>query len=239
MTAIKHHFDIIQRTPEWDKLRRGMITASAIDKILTPTLKPANNENTRTYLFELAAQRIANVPEDNFMSYAMERGLLEEGEARKVYAEEYEPVKECGFIVNSSMGFDCGMSPDGLVGEDGLIEVKSRLSKYQVATIVQHIADADNCETPIPKEFMLQVQGGLLITGRAWCDFITYSNGLNMAAIRCHPIADYQIAIMGAIKAAEAKIKEIVQKYEAATTNPENRIHPVQWQDYSEEIRLE
>ena len=85
------------------------------------------------------------------------------------------------------------MSPDGLVGDLGLIEVKGRMAKYQVQTILEHIAPPDAASI-IPMEFMLQVQDGLFVTEREWCDFISYSNGLNMAVIRVRPIEEYQVA---------------------------------------------
>lgn len=226
-----------QGCAEWHEKRNGIITASEMDTFISPkTLKPATNEKTRTSLYKLAAERIYPDAEvDNFMSYAMERGHLEEIEMRKVYSEKYAKVDECGFVINHSLGFPIGFSPDGLVGDDGLIEGKSRLPKYQVQTIIEHMA-ADEPATVIPSEYMLQVQTGLFVTGRKWCDFLSYSNGLNMIAIRCYPLEKYQVAIKAACNTAQDAVCHMLAKYEAAITQDGARVQPVDYIDHHEEI---
>ena len=114
-------------------------------------------------------------------------------------AETYAPVTEIGFVTNDQFGFVLGYSPDGLVGDDGLIECKSRCQKYQIQTLTDMIA---------PDEFMLQLQTGLLVTGRKWIDFVSYCGGLPMVTIRVHPDPDIQGAIIHAASIFEAKIAE-------------------------------
>lgn len=229
-----YYHSLVQGTDEWLALRHGMITASNMNKILTPTLKTANNEKSRAFHYELAADRITGRPEPHYMSYDMERGHLEEAEARKLYSKEIAPVQECGFVISHELSFPFGMSPDGLVGDDGMIECKSRLAKYQVQTIFDHIVQ--DAETPIPVEFMLQVQSGLFVTKRKWCDFLSYSNGLNMTVIRCFPDPEYQDAIMNAVVTAQLKISLIVDEYKAAVSENTARIFPVEWIDHADEI---
>ena len=233
-----HYYHRLQQgCQEWHDLRKGMLTASIMDKVITPaTLKIANNKDTRTSIFELAAQRVTDIPDDNFISYAMERGNLEETEARIAYSQQFELVAECGFITNDSLGFHVGFSPDGLVGNDGIIENKSRDKKYQMQTIIEHLVTRDDANL-IPREYMLQVQTGLWVTGRKWCDFTSYSNGMNMAAIRVEPIPIYQDKIAEAAEATENRVQQCVDKYRAAITNPSNRIIPVEWIDHHEEIQ--
>lgn len=236
-----YYWDLTQGSEEWDKLRLGRITASNIDKILTPTLKAANNKDTRVFIYDLATQRITGETPFNFQSYDMMRGKLEEGEARNLYSQKEEPVRECGFVLRMIRSTDLpdlfvGFSPDGMVADDGIIECKSRLAKYQVQTIVQHLARPDP-ETIIPPEYMLQVQAGLYISGRQWCDFLSYSNGVNMICVRVEPIPEYQDAIESAIIRAETAVRAVVDQYYAATEDDRNRIHPVKWIDHDEEIR--
>lgn len=231
MTQYFH--DIVQGSDEWHELRLGMITASEMNKILTPTLKTANNKETRTHLYELAAQRITQHVDPHYVSYDMERGKLEETDARIEYEKHYDPVKLCGFVVNKTLGFPVGFSPDGLVGDDGFIEIKSRVAKYQVQTIVEYLAN-DTPDTPIPIEFMLQCQTGLFVTGRKWCDFVSFSNGFNMLKIRTFPDPTYQAAISLAAEYADNKIRGIVRQCKGVTSD----IHPVARADYSEEISL-
>lgn len=235
MGDVRYYHHLPQGTDEWLKLRLGMLTASEISKVLTPTLKVANNADTRKHIFDLAAQRITKHVEPHFESWDMRMGHLVEIDARQKYSELYAPVKECGFIINDSLGFEAGMSPDGLVGDLGQIEVKSRMAKYQVQTILEHIAPPDAASI-IPMEYMLQVQDGLFITGREWCDFISYSNGLNMAVIRVRPIEEYQVAIKKARIETEAKLKELVETYTRAVNADGAKIHPVARNDYNEEM---
>lgn len=228
---VRYYHNLVQGCQEWLDLRKGMLTASTMNLALSEkTLKIANNDKIRQHIYQLAAERVGCPDGDNFVSYAMERGNLEEVEARIEYSRLYEPVAECGFIINGNLGF----SPDGLVGNDGQIEVKSRMPKYQVQTIVEHYGEHEN--TPIPSEFMLQVQTGLFVSGRKWCDFLSYSNGMNMAPIRCFPIEQYQAAIEEAAIVTEAKVKAVVKKYQQIVDNPENRITPVRFIDHNPEI---
>lgn len=235
VNGVDYFHELTQSSEEWHQLRYGMITASNIDKILTPTLKIANNKDTRTFVYELAAERLVKLPIENYISWDMERGKLEEIEARIKYSKEYEEAKECGFVINKKLGFPVGFSPDGLVGEAGIIEVKSRKPKYQVQTILEHIVQKEAAKTPIPIEFMLQVQSSLWITGREWCDFISYSNGFNMTVIRCEPDPVYQAAIEEAIEAAEYQIKTITKDVREKMIDSDN-IKRVNWINHHEEM---
>ena len=113
-------------------------------------------------------------------------------------------MTETGFVTNDQWGFTLGYSPDGLVGDDGLIEVKSRYQRFQVETIINGA---------MPDDYMMQVQTGLLVTGRKWCDFISYSGGLPMVTIRIEPDAEVQGAILQAAAAFESRIAERLEAY--------------------------
>lgn len=204
---IRYHYDIEQGTPEWLSLRCGILTASEIKLIITPTLKVASNDKERAHLFELLAQRITDYTEPRFVSDDMLRGHEDEIEARIKYAEHYAPVKECGFITRNMGGIVIGYSPDGLVGDDGLIECKSRRQKYQVETIM-----ADE----VPAEYMLQIQAGLLVSGRQWLDFISYSAGLPMFVKRVLPDERYRAAIIAAATEFENRLQLALDRYQSA-----------------------
>ena len=234
--SVHYYHRLTQGSTEWHDLRRGMLTASTMDKVITPaTLKIANNKDTRASIYELAAARVTNIPGENFVSYAMERGNLEDVEARIAYSERYEQANECGFVLNDSLGFPVGFSPDALIGEYGAIEVKSRNAKFQMQTIIEHLSTKAD-DNLIPKEFMLQVQTGLWVTKRKWIDFVSYSNGMNMVAIRVEPIEIYQEKIEEAAISTESQIKTLVDDYTAAVNDKNNRVVPVEWIDHSEEI---
>ena len=201
---ITYHPDLEQGTPEWLEMRRGLLTASEVNLILTPTLKVAKNDKTRQHVYELAAQRITEYVEPTYIGDDMLRGWEDEVRARDLYSAKYAPVTECGFVTNDAWGFTIGYSPDGLVGDDGLIEIKSRRQKYQVQTII---------EGTTPDDYILQVQTGLLVTGRKWLDFISYSGGIPMFVTRVYPDPVIQDAIVTAASQFEASVCKAVAIY--------------------------
>lgn len=188
-----------QGSDEWLAARCGMITASEVKHIITPSLKPANNDKTRAHLYDLLAQRITRHVEPLYLSDDMLRGKVDEIDARNLYARQFAPVHEVGFITNDKWGFMLGYSPDGLVGDDGAIECKSRRPKYQVQTIVDGV---------LPDEYLMQIQTGLLVSERAWIDFISFSAGLPMFTLRCWPDEVVQDAIIEAVGEFEAALEK-------------------------------
>ena len=205
MTIIYHEaFD--QGSEQWHAARCGLLTASTICRIMTPKAKLANNGESRQHVYEIAAQRITKYVEPQFITDSMLRGHVDELEARALYAAKYAPVREVGFVTNDQWGFTLGYSPDGIIGNDGLIEAKSRRQKYQIQTIA---TDA------VPDEYVLQCQTGLLVTGRKWLDFISYSGGLPMAVIRVEPDSAMQDAIVEAATAFEAQVAAVIATYHA------------------------
>lgn len=209
---IKYNYNINQGTEEWHKLRQGILTASEIKKIITPTLKVANNGEVRTHAYEITAQRACNFIEPVYENWDMQRGKIEEEYAKELYSEHYGSVSDCGFITNDKWDFTLGYSPDGLVGTDGLIEIKSRCQKYQTQTII---------DNEMPKDFMIQVQSALLISQREWCDFISYSNGMPMFVKRVLPNFEIQAAIVKAAQEFEQRVQDLLRVY---TENSKNFI---------------
>ena len=137
----------------------------------------------------------------------MVRGQEDEVEARILYAQHFAPVQDVGFITNDKWGFTLGYSPDGLVGDDGLIECKSRCQKYQIETLVTQA---------VPDIYMAQLQTGLLVSERAWIDFVSYCGGMPMVTIRVYPDAKIQTAIIEAASAFESRLNEKLMNYHSA-----------------------
>ena len=206
--------DLVQGSDEWLAARCGLLTASEMKLILTPgTLKQASNDKERAHLFELLAQRITRYVEPHFVTDDMLRGHEDEVEAKRIYADNYAAVdSSVGFITNDKWGFTLGYSPDGLVGDAGAIECKSRRQKYQVQTLIENTLNGT-----IPGEYMLQIQTGMLVAERAWCDFISYSGGLPMTTIRVWPDAKIQQAIVEAAGAFEARLVEKLAAFKQAS----------------------
>lgn len=205
--TITYHDNVEQGSDAWLAMRCGLLTASEMKLILTPTIKVANNDKTRLHAYELAFQRISRFVEPQYISDTMLRGKEDEFYARDEYRKHYAAVAETGFVTNDRWGFTIGYSPDGLVGDDGLIEIKSRAGKYQVQTISRD---------EVPEEYWLQVQTGMLVTERDWLDFISYSGGLPMYVKRVEACPDTQAAIVQAATAFEVRVAEIEQEYRAS-----------------------
>lgn len=200
--------DIEQGSDEWHALRRGIITASVVGQFITPkTIKPASNDISRGLTMSLVAERITGYTEPVFVSADMERGNFDEPIARDLYREHFAPVTEVGFMIRDDLGFPLGYSPDGLVGDDGLIEIKSRKQKIQLKTIL---------EDTVPLENMAQIQAGLLVSGRDWCDYISYSGGMPLYVKRVLPDPKWFEAITDAAKVFEATAAAMIKTYAAA-----------------------
>jgi hypothetical protein len=201
---IKYHPDLIQGSDEWIAARCGLITASTISTLVTPALKIASNDKERAQFYEILAQRITGCVEPAYISDDMLRGLDDEILARELYSKKYAEVTQTGFVTNDEFGFTIGFSPDGLVDDDGIIEVKSRRQKFQIQTIL---------DWEVPSEYVMQIQTGLLVTRRKWCDYLSYSGGLPMACIRVFPDPKIQEAIIVAATRFEVKIAEKMAQY--------------------------
>lgn len=202
---IKYHPELIQGSEEWFALRCGVLTASEMKHIITPKkLEYAQNDKEKAHLYELAAQLINEYVEPAYIGDDMLRGQDDESYARETYHENYAPVHMCGFITNDEFGFMLGYSPDGLVGDDGQIECKSRRQKFQMETI---------STGAVPEEYMMQLQTGLLVSGRKWCDFISYCGGMPMFVKRVYPDEKIQKAIKEVATYFHEKLDKIIVDY--------------------------
>lgn len=207
--TIKYHNEVTQGSEEWHAVRCGLLTASEMHLIVTPTLKAASNDKERAHLFELLAQRITSYVEPGYVSDSMLRGHEDELNALILYQQNYEMTASTGFITNDKWGFTIGYSPDGLVGDDGLVECKSRVQKHQLRTLTEYVPT-----NKIDPDFIIQVQTALLVSERKWCDLVSYCGGLPMATVRVYPDEDIQTAIIAAAKGFEERLAAAQKKYD-------------------------
>lgn len=219
--------DVEQGSDDWHAARRGIITASVIGKLITPqTLKPAKNDTARMTILHLAAERITGHTEPTYPTRDMERGTWDEPIARDIYTENIAPVTACGFMVRDNGGHKIGFSPDGLVGDEGLIEIKSRRQKAQLATIL---------EDRVPIENMAQIQCGLLVSGRSWCDYVSYCGGMPLYTYRVTPDLKWMNAIVDAATEFEKVVTRIIEDYTNLTKDmPATERLP----EYDDEMRI-
>ena len=208
--ALKIHKQLVQGTPEWLQARCGMLSASTIGKLVTPTLKLADNDTSRTLVETLAIERMTGHVEYMHPTWDMQRGTNDEPWARDVYAEKVatEPVAEVGFMVRTNGGRQLGYSPDGLVGERGLIEVKSRKPHVQARTIMTDT---------VPTENVAQLKTGLHVSGRDWIDYISYRDGMHLYVKRVYLDPIWIDLIERAHKKFEQDVADFIGAYETRT----------------------
>jgi hypothetical protein len=185
-------------------------TTAAADAAATaePVLRVADNDTSRALIHTLAAERIRRAGEDTPMTSDMWRGVDSEPYAREAY-ERHAGVEvvEIGFQIRDLDGARIGYSPDGLVGDDGCIEIKAPRAKTHVATVL-----ADD----VPAQYVPQLQAALFVSGRAWCDFISFAGGLHLFPKRVYPDASWQAVIRDAVLTAEARITDLTSRYAKA-----------------------
>jgi predicted phage-related endonuclease len=193
-----------QNSPEWYAARTGVVTASSFSEVLTKGKGKEPSKTRQTYMYKLAGERIRGESTDSFSNIYTDRGHEFEGVAKELYTEQTgNEIADCGFILDIY-----GYSPDGLIGEDGLIEVKTKSAHIQIGVLLSG---------EIPKEHMAQIQGGLMVSGRKWCDFISYCQGLPIFIKRVERDEDYITNLRLELEKFEtelqAVINEIVTKF--------------------------
>lgn len=178
----RYHDEIEQGTDEWYSIRLGKMTASDFHVML------GKSQTKTDKLYEIIFERIThNTDQENFSTFAMERGKILEAEARRLYSAINEvEVKETGFVEpdeDSPYYGYIGASPDGLIGEDGGLEIKSPLGKnFLQWTALQE--DGTRTVEYIKSEYKTQLEFNLMVTGREWWDFCLYHPLLGLAVKR-------------------------------------------------------
>lgn len=153
-----------QRTTEWFAQRLGKVTASKVADVIART-KSGYSASRENYLAQLVVERFTGQPTESYTNAAMQWGTDQEPFARAAYENATGVlVEECGLVLHPEIS-DSGASPDGLVGDDGLIEIKCP----STATMIETLLD-----DKIPGKYITQMQWQMACTGRAWCDFVCF-----------------------------------------------------------------
>ena len=165
--------DIEQGTAAWRKLRAGLPTASEFHDVMAKQgPKGGLPKGRQKLLWRLAGEILTGEPEDTYHNADMGRGQEREPEARAWYAfdQDCEP-KQVAFIRNGN----CGASPDSLIGDDGLLEIKDAKPSVQIERLI---------DGTLPSEHRAQCQGQLMVSGREWVDFLSHCRGLPPFLVR-------------------------------------------------------
>jgi putative phage-type endonuclease len=153
-----------QHSDEWFAARLGKVTASRVADLMAVT-KSGYSTSRANYMAELICERLTGQSEERYTNAAMQWGTDKEPQARASYEFLHDAiVVECGFVVHPSIAM-FGASPDGLIGNDGLIEIKCP----NTATHIDFMLGDS-----IPSKYVLQMQTQMACTGRKWCDFVSF-----------------------------------------------------------------
>ena len=153
-----------QGSEEWFQIRCGRVTASRVADIIAKT-KSGYSTSRANYAAQLVVERLTGVVEPSFQNAAMQWGTDKEPEARAAYRFHTDAVvEETDFVLHPEI-FMAGASPDGLVGDDGLVEIKCPISATHMDTLLREA---------IPDKYVVQMLWQMACTGRQWCDFVSY-----------------------------------------------------------------
>jgi hypothetical protein len=189
-------------------------TAEAADRRddTPPVLEVADNDDSRALTATLVAERITGWTEPAYINADMWRGIEDEPRAIEAYSEQHAPVHahgdEARLLVQDCWGFQIGASPDGLVGDEGVVEVKSRKPRKQIQTFLTD---------EVPPENMAQLQTHLLVADRAWCDYVSYAGGMPLYDKRALPDPGWHGVIVAAIAHFETPAAAMVAAHTRAT----------------------
>lgn len=190
-------YKVEQNSDEWFALRRGKFTASTFKDLFM-------GENTQGYkdaIYKVAFERLTNTSPESFTNEYMQRGTELEPEARAWYEfEKNVEVIKAGFFEYNDW---IGASPDGLVGDSGLIEIKCP----KFSTMMDYLIKKE-----LPKTYFHQVHGQLLVTDRQWCDFIAYHPSLPKLVLRVEREKKIDDEILDKLFKAIKEVEQIITK---------------------------
>lgn len=193
-------FNCEQGSAEWFEARRGIPTASEFATVMAKGKAGAESKTRRTYMMKLAGEILTGELMDSFSNVHTDRGKEMEPDARNLYAfmRDCEP-ELVGFIRNGSKGG----SPDSLVGNDGMLEIKTALPHIQVDRLLLG---------RVPPEHVAQCQGNLWIAEREWIDFASYWPKLPLFVTRAHRDEAYIKELSAAVDQFNEELAELVER---------------------------
>jgi putative phage-type endonuclease len=189
--------NVEQGSPEWFEARKLKMTASHATAIGNA------GKGLETYIYELCADYFSNGEVESFKNKQMERGNEFEEEARSIYGFETGlEAEKVGFVIHNDY---VGCSPDGFVGDDGLIEIKCKSDAKHLKQIVLG-------EKEIESTYIWQIQMQMLTTGRNWCDFVSYNPNFEKPIYihRVHADEKKHEKLLNGFKVGEEMIKNVL-----------------------------
>lgn len=197
------HHDVAQYSEAYDRLKLGIPTSSSFHKIITPQGKPS--KQWREYACVLIAERILQRRIEFYNSPAMERGLIVEAEAADWYEFDHDvTVQQVGFITDDNHTVGC--SPDRLVGDEGLLEIKAPLPQTQIGYWISG---------EVNERFRPQLQGQLYVSQRSWVDIVCWHDVLPKIVMRVEPDQKFIEALDRELQIFNYFIERVMEKIRA------------------------
>lgn len=202
---------IEQRTHAWLMARVGMVTASRFKDVLARLKSGAPAQARKDYLVEVVCERLTGEPTQRFVNSAMQWGTEMEPHARDAYVKRTgRGVDEVGFVKHPELA--AGVSPDGIVELEGLIEIKCPSTANHLDTLLNGM----------PEQHLAQIQGQLWVTGYDWCDFVSFDprlpRGLDLHIQRIE-------RDQGFIDHLDNEVRRFIDEVDAMVTSLQGRAH--------------
>ena len=203
-----------QKSPEWFAARLGKATGSRIAEIVAKT-KSGDSASRGNYMAQLVIERLTNKQEESYSNDFMDWGNLQEPFARAAYeAATNVLVDEVGMITHPRIEMS-GASPDGLVGDDGLVEIKCPKTATHIETLLSKT---------VPGKYNIQMQWQMACTDRSWCDFVSFDprmpEGLQMFLKRVPRddalIKTLEDEVIKFLKEVDAKLEQLTNQLKEA-----------------------
>jgi hypothetical protein len=195
--------DVVQGTEQWFRARAGMPTASEFATVMAKGKDGGKSLTRKTYMLKLAGEILTGEPMEQYTNIHMERGKIMEDEARDLYCFTTDAeVQRVGFIVNGPKG----CSPDSLIGDKGMVEIKTQLPHLLIDTLLKN---------DFPPEHKAQCQGALWVAEREWIDIAVYWPKLPMFMKRAYRDETYISQLSQAVDQFNAELAEIVERMRA------------------------
>jgi putative phage-type endonuclease len=203
--------EIIQGSAEWHAIRCGRVTASRVADVVAKT-RSGWGASRANYAAELIAERLTGEPAERFTNAAMQWGTDHEPDARAAYEFFRDAaVAEIGFVDHPSIEMT-GASPDGLVGDDGLVEIKCPNTATHLDTLLSQT---------VPAKYVTQMLWQMACTGRKWCDFVSFDprlpESMSMFVKRVERddkrIAELETEVAAFLQEISAKIEQLNSLY--------------------------
>ena len=193
-----------QRSEEWFQARLGKVTASRVADVLAK-IKSGESASRRNYKIQLVSERLTGERQETYVNQAMQDGIDREQFARDRYVQQFGEVEEVGFVKHPTL--EAGASPDGMVGDDGIIEIKCPMGSTHTETLMTQ---------EVPSKYVPQIQFQLLVTGRKWCDFVSYNpmfpENLQVFVRRVFANKEYQQELEDEVKQFLKEVDDVISK---------------------------